>query len=51
MGNMQTEEEMSVVLLHDVVEDSEFTAEDVLDKRIPVNIVDAVSLLIKSLVP
>ncbi len=47
MGNMQTEEEMSVALLHDVIEDSEFTAKDLLDRGIPSNVVDAVSLLTK----
>jgi len=47
MGTMETEEEMSVALLHDVIEDSEFTAEDLLAQGIPDNIVDAVSLLSK----
>lgn len=47
MQSMETEEEMSVALLHDVIEDSEYTAEDLLDKGIPANIVSAVSLLSK----
>jgi (p)ppGpp synthase/HD superfamily hydrolase len=47
MQSMKTEEEMSVALLHDVIEDSEYTAEDLLNKGIPANIVSAVSLLSK----
>ncbi len=47
MGNMETEEEMSVALLHDVKEDSEYTAKDLLAQGIPANIVDAVGLLSK----
>lgn len=45
MSKMKTEEEMSVALLHDVIEDSGFTAQDLLDEGIPSSIVDAVQLL------
>ena len=44
---METEEEMSVALLHDVIEDSDITAEDLLNNGIPSNIVDAVQCLTK----
>ena len=47
MGNMETEEEMSVALLHDVIEDSDFTDTDLLDRGIPLKVVNAVSLLSK----
>ena len=47
MGNMTSEEEMSVALLHDVIEDSDITAQYLLDEGIPSNIVDAVILLTK----
>lgn len=47
MANMETEDEMSVALLHDVIEDSKFTDEDLLDIGIPENIVKAVNLLTK----
>ena len=45
---METEEEMSVALLHDVIEDSDITAEDLLNNGIPSNIVDAVQCLTKN---
>ncbi len=47
MAKMQTEEEMSVALLHDVIEDSDYTAQDLLDKGIPESVVTAVQLLSK----
>ncbi len=47
MGNMETKEEMSVALLHDVIEDSELTDMDLLDRGIPPKVVDAVNLLTK----
>ncbi len=47
MSKMETEEEMSVALLHDVIEDSDITAEDLLNNGIPSNIVDAVQCLTK----
>ena len=48
MAQMETEEEMCVALLHDVIEDSEFTAEDLLDEGIPAHIVNAVQYLTKN---
>ena len=48
MAKMATEEEMAVALLHDVIEDSDITAEDLLKEGIPQNIVDAVVLLTKT---
>lgn len=48
MSKMKTEEEMCVALLHDVIEDSDFTAEDLLNEGIPSSIVDAVQLLSKN---
>lgn len=48
MGKMETEDEMSVALLHDVIEDSKLTAQDLINEGIPSNIVNAVSLLTKS---
>lgn len=47
MSKMKTEEEMSVALLHDVIEDSDFTAEDLLNNGIPSSIVNAVQCLTK----
>ena len=47
MSRMDTEEEMAVALLHDVIEDSDFTAEDLLSEGIPSGVVDAVRLLTK----
>jgi (p)ppGpp synthase/HD superfamily hydrolase len=45
MNLMQTDEEMSVALLHDVLEDSEFTERDLLNEGIPPKLVDAVKSL------
>lgn len=47
MAKMETEEEMSAALLHDVIEDSDYTAEDLLDNGIPSNVVKAVQSLTK----
>lgn len=47
MAKMQSEHEMAVALLHDVIEDSDFTAEDLLDNGIPENVVHAVQALTK----
>lgn len=47
MAKMDTNEEMSVALLHDVIEDSGFSAESLLEAGIPKDIVDAVQCLTK----
>ena len=47
MARMETEEEKSVALLHDVIEDSDYTAEDLINNGIPNNVVDAVLSLTK----
>jgi (p)ppGpp synthase/HD superfamily hydrolase len=47
MAQMQTEAEMATALLHDVIEDSDYSAEDLLAEGIPKNIVEAVELLSK----
>ena len=47
MAKMETDEEMSVALLHDVIEDSDYTAEDLLNNGIPSNIVNAIQSLTK----
>jgi (p)ppGpp synthase/HD superfamily hydrolase len=47
MSRMDTEEEMAVALLHDVLEDSDYTAEDLLREGIPSIVVDAVQQLTK----
>ena len=48
MAKMETDEEMCVALLHDVIEDSDFTAEDLIENGIPANVVNAVQYLTKS---
>lgn len=48
MSKMETEEQMAVALLHDVIEDSNYTANDLLDACIPKHIVDAVLCLTKN---
>lgn len=48
MAKMETEEEMSVALLHDVIEDSDYTAENLLENGIPANVVNAVQYLTKN---
>ena len=45
MAKMKTDLEMSVALLHDVIEDSEITAADLLAEGIPVEVVEAVASL------
>lgn len=47
MSKMGSEEEMAVALLHDVIEDSEFSADDLLEAGIPAIIVNAVISLTK----
>lgn len=45
MAQMETEQEMAVALLHDVIEDSTYTADDLLKLQIPAEVVDAVQCL------
>ena len=47
MHQMETEAEMVVALLHDVIEDSDFTAQDLLDRGISTDVVEAVEMLTK----
>lgn len=47
MARMVTTEELSVALLHDVLEDSEWTVEALLQAGIPQTVVDAVQCLTK----
>ena len=47
MAKMQTDAEMSTALLHDVVEDSDITAEQLLAEGIPPEVVEAVQYLTK----
>ncbi len=47
MAKMDSTYEMAVALLHDVIEDSDFTAEDLLQEGIPVEVVKAVQNLSK----
>jgi (p)ppGpp synthase/HD superfamily hydrolase len=47
MAKMDTDEEMSVALLHDVIEDSDITAEDLLEQGVPEKVVSAVQCLTK----
>ena len=48
MAKMRTEREMSAALLHDVLEDSEITAEELLAEGIPAEVVEAVQHLTKN---
>lgn len=48
MAKMETEMEMSAALLHDVIEDSEITAQGLLDEGIPAEVVEAVRCLTKN---
>lgn len=48
MAKMDTEMEMAVALLHDVIEDSEYTAEDLINNKIPADVVEAVQCLTKA---
>jgi len=45
MAKMKTELEMSAALLHDVIEDSEITADHLLAEGIPAEVVEAVQYL------
>lgn len=45
MAKMETEEEMAVALLHDVIEDSPFTRGRLLAEGIPFSVADAVQTL------
>jgi len=47
MSKMDSEYEMSVALLHDVIEDSDYSREDLLAEGIPFEVVEAVQLLTK----
>ncbi len=47
MAKMKTDAEMSVALLHDVIEDSEITADELLSEGIPEDVVDAIICLTK----
>ena len=47
MAKMHTSKEMAVALLHDVIEDSEITAKELLENGIPQDVVDAVESLTK----
>ena len=47
MSKMTTEEEMAVALLHDVIEDSDYTEQDLLNSGIPSEVVNAVLCLTK----
>jgi len=48
MAKMETDEEMSVALLHDVIEDSDITAQQLLAEGVPAEVVDAVVCLTKN---
>ena len=48
MAKMDTEEEMAVAVLHDVIEDSATTKEQLLAEGIPHRVVEAVQTLTKS---
>ena len=48
MENLNTLEEKVVAILHDVIEDSDYTADDLLAEGIPANIVDAVICLTRN---
>ena len=47
MSKMETEYEMSAAILHDVIEDSNYSADDLLKEGIPLEVVEAVQLLSK----
>ena len=48
MAKMKTDLEMSVALLHDVIEDSDITAEQLLAEGIPAEVVEAVVCVSKN---
>ena len=45
MGKMVSPEEQAVALLHDVIEDTDYTASQLLDEGIPPHVVDVVEAL------
>ena len=45
MAKMKTDLEMSVALLHDVIEDSDLTAEQLLAEGIPAEVIEAIQCL------
>ena len=47
MSKMDCEYEMSVALLHDVIEDSDYSCEDLIAEGIPFEVVEAVQFLTK----
>ncbi len=47
MARMDTDEERAVALLHDVIEDTEYIAESLLDAGIPLTVVDTIQCLTK----
>lgn len=47
MAKMDSDDAMAVALLHDVIEDSDMTADDLLNEGIPAHIVEAVVCLTK----
>jgi len=47
MSKMDSEEEMSVALLHDVIEDSDITKDDLIKEGIPIHVAEAVNALTK----
>jgi (p)ppGpp synthase/HD superfamily hydrolase len=49
MNHMDTDEERAVALLHDVLEDSKYTEEDLLQQGIPEVVVNAVIALTKKM--
>lgn len=48
MGKLNTLEEKVVAILHDVIEDSDYTADDLLSEEIPKHIVEAVISLTRN---
>ena len=48
MAKMKTDLEMSAALLHDVIEDSDITAEQLLAEGIPAEVVEAIQYLSKN---
>ena len=48
MAKMQTEDEMATAILHDVIEDSDYTRAALINEGIPANIAKAVEVLSKT---
>ena len=46
-AEMTTDEEKAVALLHDIIEDTDVTANELLEKGLPDNVVEAVKALTK----